>query len=59
VAVGVAGALAVGTTVAVLSSAARPVPYGGTTYYVDGDTYYKRCYQGDELAYCVVPKPVP
>ena len=56
---GVAGAVAVGATVAALSAAARPVVYGGTTYYVDGGTYYKQCYQGDEVAYCVVENPNP
>jgi hypothetical protein len=55
----VAGAVAVGATVAALSAAAQPVVYGGTTYYVDGDTYYKQCYQGDEAAYCVVENPNP
>lgn len=59
VAAGVAGAVAVGTVVWALSSAARPVVYGGTTYYVDGNTYYKPCYQGDEAAYCVVDNPNP
>jgi hypothetical protein len=57
VAAGVAGAVAVGATVAALSAAARPVVYGGTTYYQDGSTYYKRCYEGDELAYCAVENP--
>jgi hypothetical protein len=59
VAAGVAGAVAVGTVVWAISSAARPVVYGGTTYYVDGNTYYKPCYQGDEAAYCVVQNPNP
>jgi hypothetical protein len=54
---GVAGAVAVGATVAALSYAAQPRVYGGTTYYVDGNTYYKTCYQGDELAYCAVENP--
>jgi hypothetical protein len=57
VAAGVAGAALVGTTVAALSAAARPVVYEGTTYYQDGGTYYKQCYQGDEVAYCVVENP--
>lgn len=59
VAAGVAGAVVVGTVVAAISAAARPVVYGGTTYYVDGNTYYKPCYQGDEAAYCVVENPNP
>ena len=59
VAAGVAGAVAVGTVVGAISRAARPVVYGGTTYYVDGNTYYKPCYQGDEAAYCVVQNPNP
>jgi hypothetical protein len=59
VAAGVAGAAAVGTVVWAISSAARPVHYGGTTYYVDGNTYYKPCYQSDEAAYCVVKNPNP
>jgi hypothetical protein len=44
-------AVAVGTTVAALSAAARPVVYEGTTYYQDGGNYYKQCYEGDEAAY--------
>ena len=56
---GVGRAVAVGTVVWAISSAARPVVYGGTTYYVDGNTYYKPCYQGDEAAYCVVENPRP
>jgi hypothetical protein len=59
VAAGVAGAVAVGTVVAAISRSARRVVYGGTTYYVDGNTYYKPCYQGDEAAYCVVENPNP
>lgn len=59
VAAGVAGAVAVGSVVYALSNAARPVNYGGTTYYVDGDTYYKKCFQGDQEAYCVVENPNP
>jgi hypothetical protein len=59
VAAGVAGAVAVGTVVGAISRAARPVVYGGTTYYVDGNTYYRPCYQGDEAAYCVVENPNP
>lgn len=54
-----AGAVAVGTVVRAVSSTARPVVYGGTTYYVDGNTCYKPCYQGDEAAYCVVQNPSP
>ncbi|MBM4287229.1 MAG: hypothetical protein FJ135_03590 [Deltaproteobacteria bacterium] len=55
----VARAVAVGSVVYALSSAAQPVVYDGTTYYVEGDTYYKQCYQGDEVAYCVVENPNP
>jgi len=58
-AAGVAGAVAVGTVVAAISRSARPVVYGGTTYYVDGNTYYRPCFQGDEAAYCVVENPNP
>jgi hypothetical protein len=54
---GLVGAAVVGTTVYALSSAARPVVYGGTTYYQDGGAYYKQCYQGDEVAYCAVANP--
>jgi hypothetical protein len=57
VAAGVAGAVAVGATVAALSAAARPVVYQGTTYYQDGGNYYKECYQGDEVTYCAVENP--
>jgi len=57
VAAGVAGAVAVGATVAALSASARPVVYGGTTYYQDGGNYYKQCYEGDEVAYCAVENP--
>ncbi len=56
---GVGRTVAVGTVVWAISSAARTVVYGGTTYYVDGNTYYKPCYQGDEVAYCVVENPKP
>jgi len=59
VAAGVAGAVAAGSVVYAISSAARPVVYGGTTYYQDGNTYYKKCFQGDEEAYCVVENPNP
>ncbi len=52
-----AAGLAVGATVAYLSAAAQPVVVNNQTYYVDGTTYYQKCYKGSEVAYCVVPKP--
>ena len=30
---------------------------GGQRYFFDGGTYYLPCYQGVDLAYCVVPTP--
>jgi hypothetical protein len=57
VATGAAAGLAVGATVGYLSAAARPVVVNNQTYYVDGKTYYQKCYQGSEVSYCVVPNP--
>jgi hypothetical protein len=57
VAAGAAAGLAVGATVAALSAAAQPVVVNNQTYYVDGTTYYQKCYQGSEVSYCVVPNP--
>ena len=57
VAGGVAAGLAVGATVAYLSSAAQPVVVNNQTYYNDGGTYYQKCYEGTEVSYCVVPNP--
>jgi hypothetical protein len=56
VAAGVAGAVAVGTLVRAVSSTARPVVYGRSTCYVNGNTYYKQCYQGGEwlIAWCII-----
>ncbi len=54
---GAAAGLAVGATVGYLSAAAQPTVVNNQTYYVDGGTYYQRCYQGTEVAYCVVPNP--
>jgi hypothetical protein len=56
-AAGAAAGLAVGATVAYLSAAAQPVAVNNQTYYVDGNTYYQKCYQGSQVAYCVVPSP--
>ncbi len=52
-----AAGLAVGATVAYLSASAQPVAVNNQTYYVDGNTYYQKCYQGTEVSYCVVPDP--
>lgn len=49
--------LAVGATVAALSTAAQPVVVNNQTYYSDGGTYYQKCYEGTEVSYCVVPDP--
>ena len=57
VAAGAAAGLAVGATVGYLSAAARPVAVNNQTYYVDGSTYYQKCYQGSDVSYCVVPDP--
>jgi hypothetical protein len=57
VAGGVAAGLAVGATVAYLSSAAQPVVVNNQTYYKDGGTYYQKCYEGTEVSYCIVPNP--
>ena len=54
---GAAAGLAVGATVGYLSAAARPVAVNNQTYYVDGSTYYQKCYQGSDVSYCVVPDP--
>jgi hypothetical protein len=50
-------ALAIGTILEALPSAAAPQAYGGQTYYYDGTNYYQTCYQGTDVAYCVVPNP--
>jgi hypothetical protein len=56
-AAGAAAGLAVGATVGYLSAAAQPVVVNNQTYYIDGTTYYQKCYQGSEVSYCVVPAP--
>lgn len=56
-AAGAAAGLAVGATAAYLSPAAQPVVVNNQTYYVDGNTYYQKCYTGSQVSYRVVPKP--
>jgi hypothetical protein len=56
-AVGAAAGLAIGTVVGYLSAATQPVAVNNQTYYIDGNTYYQKCYQGSEVSYCVVPNP--
>jgi hypothetical protein len=52
-----AAALTVGTVVGALPAAAVARTVAGRRYFVNGGTYYLPCYQGSELAYCVVPDP--
>jgi hypothetical protein len=56
---GAAAATALGTGMLVVGlppgAVARTV--GGQRYFFNGGTYYLPCYQGAELAYCVVPDP--
>jgi hypothetical protein len=40
-----------------LSSDAQTEEVNNQTYYNDGGTYYQICYEGSEVAYCVVPNP--
>jgi hypothetical protein len=57
VAAGVAAGLAVGAVVATLPARAAALSVAGQTYYYDGSNYYKPCYQGTDVNYCVVPDP--
>jgi hypothetical protein len=54
-----AAGLAVGTAVATLPAAATTVVVNSQTYYVVGGTYYRTCYQGADVSYCVVQAPSP
>jgi hypothetical protein len=47
----------VGTIYNTLPPGAVPKMVGGTRYYYNAGIYYLPCYQGTELAYCVVPDP--
>ena len=58
-AAGAAAGAAVGAAVAAPPPAAQPVVVNNQTYYSDGGAYYRACYQGSEVAYCVVPNPNP
>ncbi len=53
------GAIALGTGMIVVGlppgAVARTVK--GQKFFFDGGTYYLPCYQGSDLAYCVVPDP--
>jgi hypothetical protein len=46
-----------GTIVTALPPGAVPRIVAGTRYYYGAGIYYLPCYQGSELAYCVVPDP--
>jgi hypothetical protein len=50
-------ALGTGMLVSGLPSGAVARTVAGKKYFFDGLTYYLPCYQGSELAYCVVPDP--
>ena len=56
---GAAANIALGTGMIVTGLPAGAVSrmVGGEKYFYDGLTYYLPCYQGSELAYCVVPDP--
>ena len=54
---GAARALSTGMIVVGLPPAAVAQTVGGRKYFFDGNAYYLPCYQGSELAYCVVPDP--
>jgi len=54
---GPAAALTTGMVVLALPPAAVARTVGGKRYFFDGSTYYLPCYQGSDLAYCVVPDP--
>jgi len=49
--------LGTGTVVVGLPAGAVAQTVRGQRYFFDGLTYYLPCYQGSELAYCVVPDP--
>jgi hypothetical protein len=57
---GAGAAVAVGTVGTILNTlppGAVPRTVAGTRYYYGAGVYYLPCYQGSELAYCVVPDP--
>jgi hypothetical protein len=46
-----------GTILTVLPPGTVPRTVAGTRYYYGAGVYYLPCYQGSDLAYCVVPDP--
>jgi hypothetical protein len=52
-----AAALGTGMLVSGLPPGTLARTVAGKKYFFDGLTYYLPCYQGSELAYCVVPDP--
>jgi len=51
-------ALGTGTVVVGLPPGTVARTVTGEKYFFDGRIYYLPCYQGSELAYCVVPDPI-
>jgi hypothetical protein len=56
-AAGAAAGLTAGAVVASLPQAAQPVVVNNQNYFFAGGTYYKPCYQGADVSYCVVGNP--
>lgn len=57
VAAGAVAGLAVGAVVASLPAAAERVAVANQEYYVADGVYYRSCYRGSVLSYCVVNSP--
>jgi len=56
-AAGAVAGLAIGAAIASLPSNAQPVVVNNYNYYYDGVNYYRPCYQGPDVNYCVVADP--
>lgn len=54
---GAAAGLAVGAAIATLPDYATTVVVNNQTYYEADGTYYRTCYQGADVSYCVVADP--
>lgn len=54
-----ATAVPIGTAVQALPGGCVPVVIGGASYSDCGGVFYKAAFQGNNLVYVVVPKPIP
>jgi len=52
------GGVPVGTVVQALPSGCKPVTVSGTEYQACGGSFYKAAFQGNNLVYVVVEKPI-